>query len=359
MHAINALINDFQRSVAMTHECLAQKVNTMPHMAFLNINRKFLVTDLVSVQSCIVVSPIAATKSVLSLQQINILMSLQAIHRYKIASHIGIDESVSFQEISKRCSLEESDVRRLLRMATANYVFCEPRKGVIAHTAMSKLLLQDHLVHQWVGIVCDEMWPSGCRMIDAMTRWPGSQEPNETGVGLANPTGESLFEMLARDPERARRFADAMKFLQSAPSFSVEHLFNDLGWDVDTSPRLLVDMGGSHGSIAIELMRKFPAIKKCVVQDLPETIDGARVPSDLEGRLEFQAHNFFTQQPVKGADVYLLRSILHDWSEKYAIQILKNLIPALKTRAKLVLNELCLPEPNVLPFYLERLLRYG
>jgi hypothetical protein len=28
--------------------------------------------------------------------------------------------------------------------------------------------------------------------------------------------------------------------------------------------------------------------------------------------IEFQAHDFFQEQPVKGADVYFLRQILHD-----------------------------------------------
>ena len=284
-------------------------------------------------------------------------MGLQAIYRYKIASCFGIDEEISFQEIAKRCSLDDSDLRRLLRMATANYIFREPRKGVIAHTAISKLLAQDPLVHQWIGIVCDEMWPSGPRTIDAMMKWPGSQEPQHTGVGLISPTGESLFDMLGRDPERAQRFADGMKFLQSAPAFDLSHLFNDLEWEIAECPSSMVDMGGSQGLISIRFLRRFPDLI-CVVQDLPETIKSASVPHDLAGRLEFKAHNFFTQQPVKNADVYLLRSILHDWSDKYAIQILRNLIPALKNGARVIINEVCLPEPNVLPLYQEQLLRY-
>ena len=285
-------------------------------------------------------------------------MSLQAIYRYKIASCFAIDEEISFQEIANRCSLDEPDLRRLLRMATANYIFREPRKGVLAHTAITKLLAQDPLVHQWVGLVCDEMWPSGSRTIDAMMKWPGSQEPQHTGVGLTSSTGESLFDMLSRDPQRAQRFADGMKFLQSAPAFNINHLIDDLGWKAEECPSSMVDLGGSHGLISIQLLRRFPGLK-CVVEDLPETISCATTPPDLASRLEFKAHNFFTEQPVKNADMYLLRSILHDWSDRYAIQILRNLVPALKKGAKIIINEVCLPEPNVLPFYQEQLLRYG
>ena len=38
-----------------------------------------------------------------------------------------------------------------------------------------------------------------------------------------------------------------------------------------------------------------------------------------------QAHNFFSPQPIKDADIFLLRYILHDWSNKGAIGILRRL----------------------------------
>lgn len=36
-------------------------------------------------------------------------------------------------------------------------------------------------------------------------------------------------------------------------------------------------------------------------------------------------HNFFEPQPIQDADVFLLRSITHNWSSAYAIKILKQL----------------------------------
>ncbi|CAG8961583.1 hypothetical protein HYFRA_00006117 [Hymenoscyphus fraxineus] len=285
---------------------------------------------------------------------INILMSLQAILRFNIAGNLDIEEEATYEELAKRCNIDVQDARRLLRLAISNHIFLEPRKGIISHSAISKVLVQLPLVSQWVGIVCDEMWPSGCRTVDAMEKWPSSQEPTETGFSLVN--GKSFFEVLQSDPGRGQRFVDGMKFLQSAPQFDIQHLLRDLEWTAETCPDLMVDIGGSHGSIDIQLLRKFPGLR-CEVQDLAETVDSATIPDDLKPRLEFRAHNFFTEQPTRHADVYFLRSILHDWSDKYAIQILKNLVPALKRGSKVIINEVCLPEPNVLPFYHDQLLR--
>lgn len=123
----------------------------------------------------------------------------------------------------------------------------------------------------------------------------------------------------------------------------------------------LVDVGGSHGTVSAVLARAFPKLH-CVVQDLPDTIAAVTspahggIPEDLQGRLEFMTHDFFTPQTV-AADLYLLRWILHDWSDKYAVKILRSLIPAMKPGARVLVNESCLPPPGTVPAAQERVLR--
>ena len=69
-------------------------------------------------------------------------------------------------------------------------------------------------------------------------------------------------------------------------------------------------------------------------------------------------YDFFTEQPVKDADVYLFRWIFHNWSDGYCINILRNLIPALKNGAMVVINDHCLPEPGTMGQWQEEKLRY-
>ena len=78
----------------------------------------------------------------------------------------------------------------------------------------------------------------------------------------------------------------------------------------------------------------------------------------MANRFEFRAHDFFTEQPVHGADIYLFRWVLHDWSDKYALKIVKSLIPALKHGAKVIVNEFCLPEPGEMTPFQEKQARY-
>ncbi len=120
----------------------------------------------------------------------------------------------------------------------------------------------------------------------------------------------------------------------------------------------MVDVGGSHGSISIAIARSFPSLH-FIVQDRPQVVQEgeAKLPADLQDRVTFMEHDFFNEQPVKYADIYLLRWILHDWSDAYAVRILRALVPALKPGARVLICEQVLPEPETLSPYQARGLR--
>lgn len=114
-------------------------------------------------------------------------------------------------------------------------------------------------------------------------------------------------------------------------------------------------MGGGVGHIVHALLTH-NSNASCIVQDLPGIVaQGEKaIPQEVQGRITFQAHDFFKDQPVHGADIYLLRHNLHDWSNKYACKILKALVPALKPGAKVVLNDRVIPGLGEAHYLMER-----
>ena len=161
---------------------------------------------------------------------------------------------------------------------------------------------------------------------------------------MVNDTQDRLFDELAKFPKRAERFASSMSFRATAASKGdeVSHLLDGYPWS-ELGACTVVDVGGSYGPASIALAQRFPNLN-CVVQDLPGTISGCSVPPELEGRLKFMAHDFFTEQPVKGAEIYFFRRIFHDWSDEYAARILRCLIGALKPGAKVLIQDLVVSE---------------
>lgn len=152
-----------------------------------------------------------------------------------------------------------------------------------------------------------------------------------------------------------------MSIFNSSQGNEVKHLLDNYPFG-SFNQALLVDVGGSHGAIATAIAQKFPQIS-CIVQDLSgiviQALSKPKNPDPTLGsRVTFMAHDFFTDQPVKNADIYLFRCIFHNWSEAYSIKILRCLVPALKPGARILINEYCLVEPGSVSATQEKRLRY-
>lgn len=283
-------------------------------------------------------------------------VSLQYILQQGIVEHVPEQGDITFEALAQASGADVSDMTRFMRMAIACHVFQEPVKGTVRHTAASRVLANS-MIEAWVLNSVIEFLPSAARAADAALKWPGSEEPGQSGYSLGHDTvGINPFDHIKQDPARQSRFNAAMVFSQTEPGFSVQHLLD--GYDF-ASVRTMVDVGGSGGRLAVQVAERFPSIESIVVQDLPEIIKSfdSFVPSQLRSRIKPMAHDFFQNQPVHGADVYLLRWILHDWSDKYCIKILRALIPGLKKGAKVVISDICIPEPGQLSVRNERVMR--
>lgn len=98
-------------------------------------------------------------------------------------------------------------------------------------------------------------------------------------------------------------------------------------------------VGGSSRHDVVLLAKAFPK-SSSKVQDRPELEPTFRsyVPQELSSQITFQPHNFFNPQ-IEQADVYILKRVLHDWPDKYVVQILKNLTHKLKPSSRILLFE--------------------
>lgn len=177
------------------------------------------------------------------------------------------------------------------------------------------------------------------------------------GFNIANGTNFTFFDDISGQASREKRYASAMTFSSTWPGLEATHILNGFDWP-GLGKGVVVDVGGSHGSLSMTIAQQYPDLK-FVVQDQEEVVGAGQkvLPLDVVDRISFMTHNFFTDQPVLGADVYILRWILHDWSDKYAIRILRALRPALKSDARVLIMEQVLPEPGTIPLFAEKGLR--
>ncbi|CAG8953114.1 hypothetical protein HYFRA_00003311 [Hymenoscyphus fraxineus] len=284
------------------------------------------------------------------------IIGLHAVSRFEISKRFPVGQEISFSEVAAKCGVDADDMCRILRHAVTNHIFTEPREGFIAHTAVSKALAEVPMLHEWVTMACEDMWPPTTRLVDAMNKWPGSGEPRQTAYNLASRAEGSFFEELERSSERSERFSKAMSLFKIMPGFEPSLVADSKLWKGVSGT--VVDVGGANGALACELAKKYPAVQ-IIVQDLPSVIENTQQfpVYPHTDKVTFQAHDFFSEQPIRGADVYIFRMIFHDWSEKFCKRILQQLIPALKIGARILINDFCIPERGATSMYQERVAR--
>ena len=115
----------------------------------------------------------------------------------------------------------------------------------------------------------------------------------------------------------------------------------------------VVDVGGGCGTISEGLALRLPGLN-FIVQDLEDVCRRSVVASEVKDRVSFMPHDFFQEQPVKGAEIYYFRNIFHNWPDANCISILRNLVPALKFGAHIIIDDFGLEEALKLPAYRER-----
>lgn len=102
--------------------------------------------------------------------------------------------------------------------------------------------------------------------------------------------------------------------------------------------RHVVDVGGGHGPLALALLAAYPHLSACIL-DLPHAGPGARAQiaqAGLDRRCHFEAGSFFEALPC-GADVYVLKSILHNWDDARCATLLARCREAAPAGATLLL----------------------
>ncbi|KAK4570129.1 hypothetical protein LTR86_002209 [Recurvomyces mirabilis] len=120
--------------------------------------------------------------------------------------------------------------------------------------------------------------------------------------------------------------------------------------DRDRLPAVFVDVGGGRGHDLSALARQYPKWNaQLVLQDDPSVVaetkhEHSTTGTKVDPRTIFMAHDFFLEQPVKGASIYYMHKIMHDWPDKDCVAILTRLGDAMQKGSRIFINDVILPD---------------
>ncbi|KAI9681694.1 MAG: hypothetical protein M1822_007046 [Bathelium mastoideum] len=290
------------------------------------------------------------------------IATLQWISRFKIADAIPLDRVMPYTEIAKTANVDENLLRRFLRHAMTFDIFCEPRPAMVAHTAQSSMLVKTHIMSEYTRWNVEEIGRWSMYTADAYEKWGHKfgSDGHTSQFNLANGTEKTMFDVYSEPGQEDKMvlFGNYMRGHDGAEGYDKSLYVHGYDWGA-LGEATVVDVGGGHGHISSAIAREFPQLK-FIIQDLSDVVAHAETlwPTDMKGRATFQTHNFFQLQPCHGADVYLFKHVLHDWTDEQVIEILKNTAIAMRPGSRVLIVDGVVPEPGTFKQHEESAIRY-
>jgi hypothetical protein len=155
--------------------------------------------------------------------------------------------------------------------------------------------------------------------------------------------GHPYYEVISADPDRLTMFNKGLvQMNETMPTLGM-FPFKSLKEEVLAEPDrpFIVDIGGGHGGPLKTILQEAEGGwgAQCILQDRPDVLAQVNLPGVTN-----MEHDFFTTQPVKNAHIYLFRRIMHDFYEPVCVQILKQVVPAMGPKSRLLIGDFLVPE---------------
>ena len=251
-----------------------------------------------------------------------------------VADHLSAGPCKS-DELARAVDADPQALYRVLRLLASLGVFAEPAPGSFALTPLGETLRSDA--------------PGSVRNFAITQTAPGHwlpwgrlHESVRTGRPMAREAlGMELFEWYANNAEEARYFNAAMGNLSGLAASELVRVYDF------SAVRTVADVGGAHGVLLTAVLRANPAASG-ILFDLPHVIataEDAITAAGVSQRCELVSGDFFEAIP-EGADLHLLKQIVHDWNDEQAARLLQNCHRALAPMGKLLLVEMVIPPEN-------------
>ncbi|GAA0590869.1 methyltransferase [Actinomadura livida] len=260
-------------------------------------------------------------------------MPAQMLHA---AVEIGVADALAdgpktSAELADETGTHAPSLYRLLRGLTGLDVVEQKERDLFALTAEGQRLRADapDSIRALVRLFCGP---------DVWRTWGDMTETLRTGeYAWERVTGRTPFEFFESDRELSATFNEAMaEHTRSvAPGIIEAHDFARYG--------TVADLGGGDGTLLAAILRANPGTRGMLV-DLPSGLEAAPgVLADVADRAEIVPCDFLESVP-EGADAYVLKSVLHDWNDEKAAEILRNCRAAMRPGGRVLVLEQVMPE---------------
>jgi len=144
--------------------------------------------------------------------------------------------------------------------------------------------------------------------------------------------GMKGFEYFQMNKEDNTILSNAMTFFSQGQAMRIVNSYDFSNF------RTIVDVGGGYGYLLTAILKNNPS-QQGILYELPEVTERARKTIEKEkllNRCKVIDGDFFQSVP-KGGDAYIMKYIIHDWSDDNARTILENCRESIASNGKLLI----------------------
>lgn len=256
------------------------------------------------------------------------------------AAELGIADLVApapctTEELAQATSTDAPSLLRLLRALASRGIFRQDESGRFENTPLSEALRSDAPMSARDYVIYA---PHDGNVL-AWTRLKSVVRTGEASFAAAN--GADVWGYFEQHPDVEERFNRATTALSAGSNRLVVEAY-------DFSPfTTIVDVGGGQGALLAAILGQNPAARG-ILFDLPAAADGARrylASQGLDSRTEVVTGSIFESIPA-GCDAYILKNVLHDWSDEKAVLILERCRAAIPGHGKLIIADAVMTPGN-------------
>jgi hypothetical protein len=251
------------------------------------------------------------------------------------AARLGVadalqDEVRSVGFLAENCKADAHALYRLVRALASIGVVEETTPEHFRLTAFGRPLRRD---------VPQSVWP-------AVVFWADLLADSWSLLTDCVRTGKPASEV--RDPQIPSRWsqdADAGSIFRAVMGAAPAEDYAPIAkaWDFSRA-KMVADLGGGGGSLILAVLRLNPHLQGMLV-DLEPSVDGARARFAIEdpsSRCKLIAADLMQSVP-EGADVYMIKHVLHGRGDRDTVTMLKNCRAVIPQNGSLLIVEFILP----------------
>ena len=250
-----------------------------------------------------------------------------------IADQIEAGSPQSVESLAGATGTHERSLYRILRFLDSHGIFQEKGNRQFDHTPLSHCLRSD----------AEGSFRPAAQMVHRVyPAWDGLHHAAISGEsGFNKVFGQPLFDYLGTHPDLAPIFDAGMTAIHGHETTAMLEAYDF------SAIHLLADIGGGNGSLIGAVLQRYPKLKGLLFE-LGHVVGRARESLGAYGvdnRCSVLEGNFFESVP-SGADTYLFRHIIHDWTDEQSVQILNNCRKVIPNNGKLLIIEAVVPTGN-------------